>query len=635
MKGYFLLILIFFTSLWSAQVVLKQDSLRGKEWTVDKGKKDSLKIFKPQPIDYLHFTERGEKKIFDTTFSIQQAVQYNQTNHRDNYGKISFVNHNQVLLPLLFEGDYTYAHQILPSVKIPFLIPSSQVQYYDVKTPTTSFYYHNAIRNGAVLKSTYTQNFGKNLNIAVDYIGIRSQGLYLRNLSNANKVTLSVHYQKNNYEAFAYYGHHNLNNEENGGIKTASFFLNGDNRFSNRLNFEVNLKNSVSRFSTRTYYLNHSLKMPDWLAVAVKLKHVFYVEGNKYYFDQSSPENFYTSEYYDTVLLSNKFSKKWNNNLGLLFEWKNFEIDASIKHQALSLGTTNPYQGFTLNNDPLYTEQRYGLEGRLKWGLGHRVSLNSNLEITNGSLLGQYVLLQNQLSFQVLDALKLNAHYHLKSSSPSLNLLFQPSFYKDFSHGLLDFKQETLNQIGGELQLKWCDTKLKADLFSVINYAYLDANYQFQQSADVLNVSQITAESHWNYKKWNIQAAVTAQKVISAASVLPLPGFITRLHLYYQSKAFSRHAELMTGLRTYFYSQFASREFFPIANEFAISNSSVQLGASPILDVYFNMKIKRMMIFIEGQQISNLIKKNQLLLTPNQPSMDFRFNLGVVWYLFN
>jgi hypothetical protein len=50
------------------------------------------------------------------------------------------------------------------------------VKYYDVKTPTTSFVYHNAMKQGAALNSTYTQNVGKNFNFAVEYMGLRSQG---------------------------------------------------------------------------------------------------------------------------------------------------------------------------------------------------------------------------------------------------------------------------------------------------------------------------------------------------------------------------------------------------------------------------------------------------------------------------
>ena len=72
------------------------------------------------------------------------------------------------------------------------------VKYYDVKTPTTSFVYHNAMKQGAALTTTYTQNVGKNFNIAVEYMGLRSQGLYRRSLASSNNITFSSHFNSKN-----------------------------------------------------------------------------------------------------------------------------------------------------------------------------------------------------------------------------------------------------------------------------------------------------------------------------------------------------------------------------------------------------------------------------------------------------
>ena len=39
------------------------------------------------------------------------------------------------------------------------------------------------MKQGAALKTTYTQNVGKNFNVALEYMGLRSQGVYQRELA--------------------------------------------------------------------------------------------------------------------------------------------------------------------------------------------------------------------------------------------------------------------------------------------------------------------------------------------------------------------------------------------------------------------------------------------------------------------
>ena len=57
---------------------------------VDKGGRDSVKIFKPKFTDYLHYTQFSEKKPFDTVFTTDKSYQFSQFNNRDNFGKIQF-----------------------------------------------------------------------------------------------------------------------------------------------------------------------------------------------------------------------------------------------------------------------------------------------------------------------------------------------------------------------------------------------------------------------------------------------------------------------------------------------------------------------------------------------------------------
>ena len=90
---YIFLIIIFSAQIFSAQILNKrsignsQDSL-----IVDKGKKDSLKIFKPTINDYLIQNQFSDKKVFDTVFTVDKSYMFTQFNNKDNFGKIQFSN---------------------------------------------------------------------------------------------------------------------------------------------------------------------------------------------------------------------------------------------------------------------------------------------------------------------------------------------------------------------------------------------------------------------------------------------------------------------------------------------------------------------------------------------------------------
>ena len=63
--------------------------------------------------------------------------------------------------------------------------------------------------------------------------------------------------------------------------------------------------------------------------------------------------------------------------------------------------------------------------------------------------------------------------------------------------------------------------------------------------------------------------------------------------------------------------------------------SPFAIGGEPIVDAYFNMKVKRMFFFIEAQHLNTLLSKNNTFTAPNYPYQDFRINIGIVWYLIN
>jgi len=638
---YLLLLSFVFSIFINGQQVNKTDSntLSSDTIKVDSGEKDSMEIYKPTINDYQVKTRFSEKKIYDTTFTIKRSYIVTQYNKKDNFGKIQSANIGSGFQNLIYEKNAEQNLNLLPENKSFYIKGENDINYYDVKTPTTTFFYNNAMKNGGQLQTTYTQNVGKNFNFAIEYMGLRSQGLYQNSLASSNNTIFSGHYLSKNgkYEAYAHYIHQNVNNQENGGIADLNVFLNGESQFNNRQNIETNLSGVESRYSARRYYFSQEFSPFDPAKYPFKLRHTIYHQGNKYYLSETTANTafFNSDDIPNFPLYNKKFTNNLSNTFSLVWDNDKFKLDAGFRHQYLTFGNKN---AFPLLNIPGYfKEQRFGAVGNLQIKLLDKIQLKSFLEISKGSEFGNYIKTTNQLVFEPIKDYLVEGRVNFQSAYPSFNYLVNSSHYVDYNYYLQNPNNEIVTQLGGTVRLaKWFDTQLFVDFFKIDNYTYFNSSSKPEQSASSLNISQIGGESTVKYGKFNLNGKVLFQKALNNQDLLPMPDFIGRINLFYQAPAFKKAAEVQVGVKLYYFSKFASREYSPILNEYILPGTNAySIGGQPIADVYFNMRVKRMFFYIEGQHINQTFMQNKSFTSPYYPIYDFRLNLGVVWYLFH
>ena len=230
----------------------------------------------------------------------------------------------------------------------------------------------------------------------------------------------------------------------------------------------------------------------------------------------------------------------------------------------------------------------------------------------------------------------MNAKVNFQSSFPTFNYLLNNSVYRQFNYFAPDLKNQSVMEIGGNVNLKWFKSQLFANYFRVENFTYFNEAAQPRQSESSVNISQIGGDATFSFGKFNLNTRLQFQNTLTNKELFPAPAFIGRANLFYQTKAFKNAAEIQTGVKTYYFSKFASRDYFPVLNEFILpSQNSFSIGGTPVVDVYFNMKVKRMFFFIEGQHMNTLLSENKLYTVPNYPFYDFRLNIGIVWYMIN
>ncbi|KPH11449.1 putative porin [Chryseobacterium sp. ERMR1:04] len=644
---YILFIIFFLGFISKAQVVNKTDSnkLENKKdddtLVIDSGKKDSLKIFKPTIKDYLYQTQFSEKKVFDTVMTFDKTNIYSQYNNKDNFGRVQVANIGAGFNPLSYEVNAEQNLALLPENKSYGIIGVNDVHYYDVKTPTATFVYHNAMKNGAALRSTYTQNIGKRFNFALEYMGLRSQGMYRNSLAANNNTLFSGHYisKSGNYELFAHYLHQNVNNQESGGIVDDDLFQSGSSDYSNKQNAQVNLASSNSQYAYRRYYLSHQFSPFNPEKYPFRIRHTISHQGNKYYYTQGAIEPYWKAVPQEIVagfpLSTKKYSENLSNTVSLVWDNEKFKLDAGVRYQMLKFGATAiTLPILEIPNE--IKESRIGAVGNLQVKLLDKIQLNSFLEFSNGSQFGTYLKTTNNLKFEPIKDYFVNAKVNFQSVYPSFNYLLNTSNYNNFNYYLQNAKNQSITEIGGNVNLKWFKTELFVNYFRIDNYTYFDQFAMPKQSDTSLNISQIGGDATFSYGDFHLNTRLQFQNALTNKELLPMPSFIGRANFFYQSKAFKDAAEIQAGIKVYYFSKFASRDYFPILNEYILPNSSsFSIGGQPIADVYINMKVKKMFFYVEGQQIGTVISHNKAYAFPHYPVYDFRLNLGIVWYMFN
>lgn len=619
-----------------------QDSL-----IVDGGKKDSITIFKPTINDYQIQNEYAHKSILDTVLTYDKTYIFTQYNNKDNFGKLRFANIGSGFNSLMYENNPKQNLTVLPTNKSYGIMGAKDIRYYDVKTPTTMFVFHNGIKEGAALKTTYAQNIGKRFNFAIEYMGLRSEGFYQNSLSASNNTIFSGHYisPKSNYQVFAHFIHQNINSEENGGIVDDNLFLNGDSSSQNRENMVVNLSNSNSRYSSRRYYFSQQLSLFKSEKFPFKIRHTLFHQGNKYHYNQSATQNYFIGDTSnsDAELITNYplDAKKYDNNLSntfaLVFDDEKIKFDAGLRYQMKNLGVTQNTDASKITLPNKIKENRIGVVGNAQLRLWEKLALTSFVEYSNGDKWGNYLNTRNQFSVKIFKDYLLKGKVNFQSSAPSFNYLLNGSIYQKYNYYWTDYKHQSILEMGGEVDLKWLNSKVFAQYFRIDNYTYLDENASPKQTSEGLNISQIGGEATFNYKKIHLNTKLLFQKNLTNNDVLPTPDIIGRFNLYYQAKAFKNAAEIQAGIKTTYFSKFKSRTFMPIFNEYILqgNSSNFEIGNRPLVDVYFNLKVKRMFIFLEGQNVWSLTSNNKSYTAPHYPYSDFRLNIGLVWYMIH
>ena len=376
-----------------------------------------------------------------------------------------------------------------------------------------------------------------------------------------------------------------------------------------------------------------------------------------------TPQNYYANTYYnmndenayrgDSIYDKTKYFYVKNTLALALLEGFNKYMKAGLKGfvsfemESCKMPVLNSDStGYAMNK---WTNHALNVGGQLSRREGNTFHFDLSAEVgLTGINAGRLALdFNTDLNFRLFgDTVTLAANAYFHRLTPHF---FLENYHSKHLWWDKELDKETRTHIEGNFSYQKTNTRLRVAIDEIQNYIYFGMSYildsdlnrnevtggVYQESG---NINVLTAQLMQDFRlgPLNWENVVTYQNS-SKKEVLPLPALNIFSNLYLKFMiARVLHVEL-GGCVTYF-TKYDAPDYLPQIGQFAIqqnTDSRVELGGYPFVDVYVNFKLKRARFFVAMSHINSGSGTKMQFLTPHYPMNNRTFRLGVSWTFLN
>ena len=620
------------------------------------------------PIDlYKIISLEGDSTVVDTSLTIQKFYKYNYL-RRDRFELLPFMNTGQTHNTLAYTFDEQSTRPLFGARARHFnYMEVEDIDYYEVPTPLTELYYKSVFEQGQTLDAFFTMNTSKQFNFSIAYKGLRSLGRYQHILTSTGnfRFGFSYHTKNKRYNIKAHYVAQDLLNRENGGLTDTALenFKGNDSQFNDRSRLAVNFEDAESVLDGQRIFLDQTYELlPQRDSVGVK------------------------NDSINNDSLSNKNNSKYNsirNSLKvghvLTFRSKFFEYrqdsPAPIFGTSFQAAGLNDHVDLLDFNNKFFVNFTNPLLGKLtvQGNYGHYdYGYNSVLITENGRIpnrlngnsiavgagyeknIGGFKLKSNAEANISGDFdgynLKATATYDLKNSSQfyaglavnsrpaNYNQLLYQSSYSNYNwYNADDYRNvKTRSLQAGINSVKWLSAS--ATLTNISDYAYFaidptDTLVNSFQASENVTYLKIKASKEFRVGKFALNNTVAYQQVSNGKQYFNVPQLLTRNTLYYTDQWFDKALFIQTGVNFKYFTKYNMNGYDPVLAEFYVQNDT-EIGAFPLIDVFFNMKVRQTRIFFIAEHLNSSLGGNNFFSAPRYAYRDFNLRFGIVWNFF-
>lgn len=604
----------------------------------------SAKKEKP-PIDYYKIISADRDTTFvDTTLSIQKKYKFNYL-RKDNFELLQFSNVGQTYNSLAYSFDRLNLKPLFAAQSHHFNYKEIEdINYYNVPTPLTELYFKTAYEQGQQLDAFFTINTSPQFNFSIGYKGVRSLGKYQHILTSTGNFLFTANYNTKSKRYFAriHVTEQDIFNQENGGLTDNSLqlFIADDPEFSDRGRLDVKFENAENKLEGLRFYGDHYyelLSQRDSTGYSViTIGNILSYEDKFFRYNQKAPfaefgPSYETADLFTETKLEDfnvKAYADFNNSLiGKITAWAGY-TDFNYGYDSVLIldeeRIPNRIKGNIIEAGAAYEKEYRGFK------LSGKGAIN-----VAGDFDGNY--LQGAASYDLNDEYNAKASITIHSVAPNFNFLLYQSDYQNYN-----WKTDLNNVKTQELKFEINTKKFgnaSVSYTGIDDYTYFgikenDSTPSPLQASERVDYLKIKAGKEFKYGKFGLDNTLMYQQVLSGETVFNVPQIITRNSLYFEDHWFKRALFMQTGVTFQYFTKYNMNAYDPVLAEFYVQNDQ-ELGGFPLVDIFFNAKIRQTRIFFVYENFTSLFGgKNEHFSAPGQPYRDNVLRFGLVWNFF-
>lgn len=597
------------------------------------------------PIELYKIISADRDTTFvDTSLSIYKKYKFNYL-RRDNFELLEFSNVGQTYNSLAYSFDEL-------NLRPGFVAQSHQfnykeiedINYFSVPTPLTELYFKTAYKQGQQMDAFFTVNSSPQLNFSLAYKGVRSLGKYQHILTSTGNFIFTSNYHSldQRYQARFHFTSQDIMNQENGGLTPNSLllFMNNDSEFSDRGRLDVKFEDAENKLEGYRFYGDHKYELinkRDSMAYSVvTLGNVLSYQYKSFKYFQQNPfvefgPSYKTNDLYTKTRLADFNVQAYvdfdNSILGKITGWIGYsDFDYGYKSVLVldSGRIPNRISGNALEVGGAYEKEYRGFK------LAGKAALN-----VLGEFAGSYVL--GEASYELSEGNNAKASISVHSVAPDFNFLLYQNDYQNYNW-ITGFSNVKTQQLKFEINTKKYGNA-SLSYTGIDDYAYFGIKENNitptpMQASERVDYLKIKAQKEFVFGKFGSEHTLMYQQVLSGNSVLNVPQLITRNSVYFQQSLFKKALFLQTGVGFKYFTEYNMDGYDPVLAEFYSQNTE-KLGGFPLVDFFFNAKIRQTRIYFVYENLTSLFGgKNESFAAPGYPYKDAVIRFGLVWNFF-
>jgi hypothetical protein len=599
--------------------------------TTKKGKllDDSTKlIYGPKTVKY--FLEEdifnNRKKLYEIDTSIINIHHFNflqrNNNHFQDLGNIGTASKSVFYKPVSQIGS-----QLGYQVYDLYFKNSSQIKYFDTKSPYTDMKYATGGRGEQMLNFDFNRNINARWNAGLQlqtFIGSKqyaSAGSRGQNSTRNWNVVIHNSYMSkdSNYTLLANFNYLNHTSNDDGGVNITN---NSGNSLASEDPFLTSASTAQKRKQLHVYHQYA-------LANGFQIYHVLDVLRQN-------------NEFIDDNFIKGLEAKIYKTNKALAFADES-GIDSLFRKYRLienKVGLKGFVNGF--NYRAHFRRRDYKLTDSLdkKYVTTSLINRNENFvggwvnyyfkDSTKAFAEAEY-LIGSDFNFRFeYDRKRLKLGYYNVLSSPSL---MQEAFHSNLAAWKNKFDNSFSNVFYGSISYKNKRFEIVPSMkYSIIkNLIYFDTLAKPKQTNDIITVLQAGGSINFSKKKFSFFNEIFFNAK-TGKDYIRIPTIFINSQIIYDFK-YAKILDLKLGLDLNYKSGYYADAYMPVTQQFYLQDK-IKVKQGVIADVFLNMKLNRVRLMVKYAQLNNLIF-GDYFVGPNFKGLKGGVSFGVNWPLFD